>query len=108
MTLALLCSGQGHQSREMFRLLAAEPEVQPIFEAATAVLGIHPTDFCRTAPEATLHANREGQILCVTRALAIARALFPAGAPSDTMVAGYSVGEMAAWGWPASGRPWTL
>lgn len=98
MTLALLCSGQGHQSREMFRLLVAEPEVQPIFEAATAVLGIHPTDFCRTATEAALHANREGQILCVTRALAIARALFLAGAPSDTMVAGYSVGEMAAWG----------
>ncbi|GES40939.1 ACP S-malonyltransferase [Rhizobium dioscoreae] len=98
MTLALLCSGQGHQSREMFRLLAAEPDAQLIFEAAAAVLGAHPTDFCRTAPEAALHANREGQILCVIRALAIARVLFPAGAPSETMVAGYSVGEMAAWG----------
>jgi len=97
-TLALLCSGQGHQSREMFRLLAAEPDAQLIFEAAAAVLGAHPTDFCRTAPEAALHANREGQILCVIRALAIARVLFPAGAPSETMVAGYSVGEMAAWG----------
>ncbi|SCB33012.1 ACP S-malonyltransferase [Rhizobium multihospitium] len=98
MTLALLCSGQGHQNREMFRLLAAEPEAQPIFEAATAVLGTHPADFCRTAPEAALHANREGQILCVTRALAITCALFPTGAPGEAMVAGYSVGEMAAWG----------
>lgn len=98
MTLALFCSGQGHQNREMFRLLAAEPDAQPIFEAATAVLGTDPMDFCRTAPEAALHANREGQILCVTRALAIVRALFPTGAPSETMVAGYSVGEMAAWG----------
>ncbi|MGO4570123.1 ACP S-malonyltransferase [Rhizobium sp. 2YAF20] len=98
MTLALLCSGQGHQNREMFRLLATEPDAHPVFEAATAVLGTRPTDFCRTAAEAALHANREGQILCVTRALAIARALFPTGAPSETMVAGYSVGEMAAWG----------
>ncbi|NLS16283.1 acyltransferase domain-containing protein [Rhizobium sp. P40RR-XXII] len=98
MTLALLCSGQGHQNREMFGLLAAEPAAHPVFEAATAVLGTHPTDFCRTASETALHANREGQILCVTRALAIARALFPVGAPSETMVAGYSVGEMAAWG----------
>lgn len=98
MTLALLCSGQGHQNREMFQLLVAEPEAQPILETATAVLGIHPADFCRTATEAALHANREGQILCVARTLAIARALFPAGAPSDTIVAGYSVGEMAAWG----------
>lgn len=98
MTLALLCSGQGHQNREMFGLFATEPAAQPVFEAATAVLGTNPTDFCRTAPEAALHANREGQILCVARALAIARALFPVGAPSETMVAGYSVGEMAAWG----------
>ncbi|WP_349961982.1 acyltransferase domain-containing protein [Rhizobium sp. ZPR3] len=82
----------------MFRLLATEPEAQPVFAAATAVLGTRPTDFCRTAPEAALHANREGQILCVTRSLAIARALFPTGAPGETMVAGYSVGEMAAWG----------
>ncbi|MGZ9718979.1 ACP S-malonyltransferase [Rhizobium miluonense] len=98
MTLALLCSGQGLQNREMFRLLATEPDAQPVFEAATAVLGTHPTDFCRTAPDAALHANREGQILCVTRALATARALFPNGASNETMVAGYSVGEMAAWG----------
>ncbi|AYG69290.1 MULTISPECIES: acyltransferase domain-containing protein [unclassified Rhizobium] len=98
MTLALLCSGQGHQNREMFGLLATEPDAQPVFEAATAVLGTHAMDFCRTASETALHANREGQILCVTRALAIAGVLFPAGAPSETMVAGYSVGEMAAWG----------
>ncbi|KAA1184863.1 acyltransferase domain-containing protein [Rhizobium tropici] len=98
MTLALLCSGQGHQNREMFGLLATEPAAQLVFEAATAMLGTNPTDFCRTAAETALHANRDGQILCVTRALAIARALFPGGAPSTTIVAGYSVGEMAAWG----------
>jgi [acyl-carrier-protein] S-malonyltransferase len=82
----------------MFGLLTTEPDAQPVFEAATAVLGTHPTDFCRTASEIALHANREGQILCVTRALAAASALFPGGAPRETIVAGYSVGEMAAWG----------
>jgi len=97
-TLALICSGQGHQNREMFGLLTTEPDARPAFEAATAVLGCRPTDFCRTAPETALDANREGQILCVTRALAIASVLFPIGAPRETIVAGYSVGEMAAWG----------
>nr|WP_211106560.1 acyltransferase domain-containing protein [Nitrospirillum iridis] len=100
----MLCSGQGRQDRDSFSLLADAPAAVPAFAAAAAILGDHPANFCRTAPIATLHANREGQILCVTRALAAAAALFPNGVPADTIVAGYSVGEMAAWGiagvWP--------
>ncbi|TWB34564.1 acyltransferase domain-containing protein [Nitrospirillum pindoramense] len=98
MTLALLCSGQGRQDRTTFDLLAEVPAAEAVLAAATVVLGVHPVEFCRTAPDDALHANREGQILCVTRALATAAALFPEGAPADTLVAGYSVGEMAAWG----------
>ncbi|ASG23928.1 ACP S-malonyltransferase [Nitrospirillum viridazoti] len=98
MSLALLCSGQGRQDRGTFTLLADEPAARPIFDAATAPLGTDPAEFCRTAPEETLHANREGQLVCVARALAAAAALFPDGAPPETIVAGYSVGEMAAWG----------
>ncbi|TWB15309.1 [acyl-carrier-protein] S-malonyltransferase [Nitrospirillum amazonense] len=104
MSLALLCSGQGRQDRGTFALLAYEPAARPILDAATRLLGAHPAEFCRTAPEEALHANREGQLLCVARALAAAAALFPDGAPPETIVAGYSVGEMAAWGiagvWP--------
>ncbi|MEA1672107.1 ACP S-malonyltransferase [Nitrospirillum sp. BR 11163] len=98
MSLALLCSGQGRQDRDAFVLLAEDPAARPVLDAAAAVLGKSPADFCRTAPEEALHANRAGQILCATRALAAAAALFPDGAPPETIVAGYSVGEMAAWG----------
>ncbi|RAZ92361.1 ACP S-malonyltransferase [Mesorhizobium hawassense] len=98
MSLALLCSGQGHQNREMFDLVTVLPQARPILDSASIALGADPADFCRTAPEPALHANREGQILCVTRALAIAAALFPTGAPPETFVAGYSVGEVAACG----------
>ncbi|TWB70728.1 [acyl-carrier-protein] S-malonyltransferase [Nitrospirillum amazonense] len=106
MSLALLCSGQGRQDRGTFALLPDEPAARPILDAATALLGAHPAEFCRTAPEEALHANREGQLLCVARALAAAATLFPHGASPETIVAGYSVGEMAAWGiagvWPAA------
>lgn len=98
MSLALLCSGQGQQSRDMFDLVANAPEAHTVLQCAGIGLGADPADFCRNASESALHANREGQILCVARALAVAAALFPAGAQSETLVAGYSVGEMAAWG----------
>ncbi|TIS13515.1 MAG: acyltransferase domain-containing protein, partial [Mesorhizobium sp.] len=105
MSLALLCSGQGQQGPEMLDLVAAVPAARHVLDSASLCLGADPVDLCRSAPELVLQANREGQVLCVTRALAVAAAVFPTGAPSDTLLAGYSVGEMAAWGvagvWPA-------
>ena len=95
--LALLCSGQGRQHSEMFRLTADSPAAAEVFAAATAALGQDPRDLVRTGPPEALHANRTAQVLCVTQALAASAAL------SDTfrgrrVVAGYSVGELAAWG----------
>ena len=97
MTVALLCSGQGTQHREMFRLTADLPAAAGIFSAAREALGSDPRTFVLTASEASLHANRTAQILCVTQALAAATMI--AGALARrTIVAGYSVGEVAAWG----------
>jgi [acyl-carrier-protein] S-malonyltransferase len=96
MTLALLCSGQGRQHRGMFAPFA--DRAAPILDAASATLGRDIRQFVATAPEVALHANRAGQILCVARALATMAALFPDGAPPQMLVAGYSVGEVAAWG----------
>ncbi len=97
MTLAVLLSGQGAQSAEMFDLTAELPEAQPIFEAAAERLGGRdPRDVARNAgPER--HANRTGQVLCVTAALAGWR-LVSEAAPARVVVAGYSVGDLAAWG----------
>jgi len=95
-TLALLCSGQGRQDRALFRLF--EGRAAPILDAASVTLGTDIRAFVADASEADLYANRASQILCVARALATADALFPGGATPATLVAGYSVGEAAAWG----------
>ena len=95
--LAILCSGQGTQHAGMFDLVAQAPEAQPILEAARDVLGQEPRQFVREADAATLFSNRVGQILCCTQALA-AWAIIQPHLPGTTVLAGYSVGELAAWG----------
>ncbi|WP_422921233.1 acyltransferase domain-containing protein [Rhizosaccharibacter radicis] len=96
--LAILCSGQGGQHREMFALLADAPEAQPVFEAARPLLGgVDPRQLVETADEATLFGNRFGQILCCTQAMA-AWAVLGDALPPRIVLAGYSVGELASWG----------
>jgi [acyl-carrier-protein] S-malonyltransferase len=97
MTLALLCSGQGGAPRGMFTLFECAEPAQPIFAAAAAasVLGSDPRALVAEADDAALRCNRTSQILCVTRALAAAACLELEG---PFLIAGYSVGEMAAWG----------
>lgn len=95
--LAVLCSGQGRQHGEMFRLTAAAPAAAEVFAAATVALGRDPRELAPAAPPEDLHANRTAQILCVTQALAAAAALDEA-LGARRLIAGYSVGELSAWG----------
>lgn len=95
MTLALLCSGQGRQDRGMFDLFVDRPASAPILAQAGALLGGDVGTLLRTADDAALYANRTSQILCVARGLAAAASLPPI---ERMIVAGYSVGEMTAWG----------
>ena len=81
----------------MFALTADAPEAAPVFAAAARVLGADPREFVRMRDEAALHANAAGQILCVTQALAGFAALRIAPGTRLT-IAGYSIGELAAWG----------
>jgi len=97
MTLAILCSGQGRQHREMFALAGDAPEAAPLFAHAATLLGRDPREFVRAEPDEALHRNRAGQILCTLQALAAAAALGDV-IPDGVIVAGYSVGEVAAWG----------
>lgn len=97
MTLAVLLSGQGGQGPEMFALTGDAPEARAVFEAARPLLGgADPRDLVRT-PGADLHGNRTGQILCCVAGLAGWRVIAPV-LPARTIVAGYSVGDLAAWG----------
>lgn len=95
MTLALLCSGQGRQDRGMLDLFVDRPAAAPILAEASALLGGDVHTLLRTAKDAALHANRTSQILCVARGLAAAACL---PRIERMLVAGYSVGEMTAWG----------
>lgn len=95
MMRALLCSGQGRLERGMLDMFREIEAARPILAAATDVLERDPLGLLADADEDALLANRTSQILCVTRALAAAAGIDPEG---RVLVAGYSVGEMAAWG----------
>jgi [acyl-carrier-protein] S-malonyltransferase len=97
MTLAILCSGQGRQHPDMLALTADAPEAAGLFAHAAKLLGTDPRDFVRAETSESMHRNRAGQILCTVQALAAAAALRDA-MPGRIVVAGYSVGEVAAWG----------
>ena len=98
MAAAILCSGQGRQHPNMFDLTADVPEAASLFgHAATLLGGRDPRELVRTATSEVLHHNRVGQILCSLQALAAATALRDELSGS-VVVAGYSVGEVAAWG----------
>jgi [acyl-carrier-protein] S-malonyltransferase len=97
MPLTLLCSGQGQQHREMFALTGDAPEATELFaHAATLLGGRDPRGIVQADTDEALHQNRTGQLLCTLQSLAAAAALRDAR-PSRLIVAGYSVGEVAAW-----------
>lgn len=96
--LALLCSGQGRQTRHMLDVVQGQPAATPILDAGSRLLGQDVRTFLRDAPDAAIFANHPSQLLCAMQALAVHAALFPDGAPPDTLVAGYSVGEVVGWG----------
>ena len=96
--VAILCSGQGYQRASMFDLLADASEAGPVFDAAKFVLdGKDPRQLVRDASNDDLHTDKVGQILCCTQAVA-AWAVLRTKVAGPLVVAGYSVGELAAWG----------
>ena len=93
--VAILCSGQGSQHPAMIDLVMNSPEAEPVFTAAAEVLGQDPRRFVREAAPADLFSDRAGQILCCAQALA-ARAALGTAWPTRAVIAGYSIGELAA------------
>jgi [acyl-carrier-protein] S-malonyltransferase len=98
LTLAVLCSGQGLQHSRMFELTATAPHAAEVFiHAAKLLQGSDPRQLIQQAEAGVLQRNRVAQILCACQAMAAAAALREAW-PSRLILAGYSVGEVAAWG----------
>lgn len=97
MPIAILCSGQGPQHPNMFALTGDAPEAADLFaHAATLLGGRDPRDMVQTDIDDAVHHNRVGQILCTLQAVAATAALRDAWS-RRLIVAGYSVGEVAAW-----------
>nr|WP_308239853.1 acyltransferase domain-containing protein [Azospirillum argentinense] len=81
----------------MAAIVAGAPEAGSLFARAADLLdGTDPRTLARDAPQrATM--NRVGQVLCCTHALA-AWTLIAPKIPPGTIIAGYSIGDLAAWG----------
>ena len=94
MSLGLLCPGQGDQSSGMFDILAGDARAQAILDIYAREIGDDPT---RVA-EDMLHANVVAQPLVCALQLATWAALREKNMPEPRGVAGYSVGELAAYG----------
>ena len=97
MALAILCSGQGGQHAGMFDLTGDAPQAAALFAHASTLLGDDPRILVKRNEREALHANRTAQLLCTLQALSAA-AVLDSALPKQRCVAGYSVGEVAAWG----------
>lgn len=96
--LAILCSGQGSQHAGMFDMIANCVEALPVFNEAAKILGKDPRVFVKENDTDKAYSNRNGQILCCTMALALSAVLEKFLTGQRVLYAGYSVGELAAWG----------
>ncbi|MBO1325418.1 acyltransferase domain-containing protein [Acetobacter sp. TBRC 12305] len=82
----------------MFDMVAECPAADAVFDAAGTVLGKDPRVFVKQNDLENIYTNRSGQILCCTQALAVAAVLEKTLSSRSILCAGYSVGELGAWG----------
>ncbi|EKT4069344.1 malonate decarboxylase subunit epsilon [Stenotrophomonas maltophilia] len=92
MSLALLCSGQGAQHAAMFDRVRDLPAVRDVLETASAVLG---RDVFAAAADESRFDNALAQPLLCAASLTHWQGLREA-VPAPVLVAGYSIGELAA------------
>lgn len=82
----------------MFSLTESSSEAGELFAYCASLLGgADPRELVKRGSIETLHSNRLGQILCTLQALVTFETL-KSCLPSQKIIAGYSVGEVAAWG----------
>ncbi|PWC33378.1 acyltransferase domain-containing protein [Azospirillum sp. TSO35-2] len=96
MALGILCPGQGAQAPGMLDILRGEPAAQAVLDAAAPRLGADPRALA-AGPLEAMQGNAVAQpLLCAVQAATWA-ALRPR-LPPVRAVAGYSLGELAAYG----------
>lgn len=97
MNLAVLCPGQGAQHPEMLDLISGQPAAEQVLSAGADALGVHVRDWL-AQPDA-IHDNIIAQpLVCLTELATWAVLHDKVGwVDGPTAVAGYSVGELAAY-----------
>lgn len=95
--LAIVCPGQGAQHPAMFALALQSAAAAEWLDAYSAAAGIDVVALARNGHGADLFSNRNGQLLVCAVAVANWVALSTM-VPQPMLFAGYSAGEMAAYG----------
>jgi [acyl-carrier-protein] S-malonyltransferase len=95
MGLGILCPGQGGQNATMLDLFRDEPAARAVLDRAAAIMGDDPRALVRGDP-AMMTRNRVAQPL-ICAAQAAAWAALAERVPRPLAVAGYSIGELAAY-----------
>ncbi len=95
MRLAVLCSGQAGQHRDMLDGLLFAPECRNINQAASAALGQDVGDWWKGLSEEEIFLNSNAQFAIAYFQMATWSCLFPM-LPRPSLVAGYSLGELIA------------
>ena len=93
----LLCSGQGNQHRAMFDILEDNSDAQAVLNSSTAFFGCHPAEYMQRLSDAELFQNQHAQPLITVLQMATWAALRD-HLPPPKVIAGYSLGEVIAYG----------
>lgn len=97
MRLAILCSGQAGQHREMLDPVFAARDCADLCDTASGLLGRPVDDWWRALDESALFANANAQFAIALVQLAAWQRISPLLGGAPTVVAGYSLGEVIAW-----------
>jgi [acyl-carrier-protein] S-malonyltransferase len=95
--LGIFCPGQGNQHPDMFDKLLNCPDAQCVMQSAASVFGCHPVEYLQQLTPPDLFCNQPAQLLIGTLQIATWGALREM-LPSPSLFAGYSMGELAAYG----------
>jgi [acyl-carrier-protein] S-malonyltransferase len=93
----ILCPGQGDQHEAMFDILSDSETAQEVLKSASGTLGGHPGEYLRQVSPSQLFSNLNAQLLISLLQLATWTALREL-LPEPRVFAGYSMGELSAYG----------
>ena len=95
--LAILCPGQGAQHPQLFDLANSDARVASLLAQWPVAAACGVSLSAALGDPALLYANRIAQPLIVASALAVWEAI-KSSVPAPALVAGYSIGELSAYG----------